>query len=225
MGKRLTRQRLKQIKHQLKVIDAEIRQRLEAEETLERRAGILTSIPGISDITAAGLIVHMPELGTLTGARAASLAGLAPVTRESGYWRGRGFIQGGRHRVRRLLHMPAMVAVRHNPDLKRKYEALVAKGKPHRMAMPSKILGAVTPSWAMVPQCGKWVRQAGHDPAELDSMIRSGPNAYDGRSDLVRKLCARPRGPDVRRNTTVIELIALLQLELAACAIESDTTG
>ena len=94
VGKRLTRQRLKQIKRQLKVIDAEIRQRLEAEEALERRAEILTSIPGISDITAAGLIIHMPELGTLTGARAASLAGLAPITRESGYWKGRGFNPG-----------------------------------------------------------------------------------------------------------------------------------
>ena len=60
------------------------------------------------------------ERALVTGARAASLAGLAPVTRESGYWKGRSFIQGGRHRVRQLLYMPALVAARHNPDLKRK---------------------------------------------------------------------------------------------------------
>ena len=54
------------------------------------------------------------------------------------------------------------------------------------------------------------VRQAGHDPGELDSMIRGGPNAYDGLSDLVRRFCGRPRGLDVRRNTTPIELIAPL---------------
>ena len=54
------------------------------------------------------------------------------------------------------------------------------------------------------------VRQAGHDPGELDSMIRGGPNAYDGLSDLVRRFCGRPRGLDVRRNTTAIELIAPL---------------
>ena len=81
VGRRLTKQRLRQIERQLKVIDAEIRRRLDEEKTLERRAEILTSIPGISDITAAGLIVHIPELGMLTGPRAASLAGLAPVTR------------------------------------------------------------------------------------------------------------------------------------------------
>ena len=135
MGKRLNKQRLRQVDRQLKLIDAEIRRRLGEEKTLERRAEILTSIPGISDITAAGLIVLMPELGTLTGARAASLAGLAPITRESGHWKGRSFIQGGRHRVRRLLFMPALVAVQHNPDLKRKYEALVAKGKPPKVAL------------------------------------------------------------------------------------------
>ena len=135
VGKRVTKQRLGQIDRQLKLIDAEIRRRLGEDKTLERRAEILTSIPGISNITAAGLIVLMPELGTLTGARAASLAGLAPVTRESGHWKGRSFIQGGRHRVRRLLFMPALVAAHHNPDLKRKYEALVAKGKPPKVAL------------------------------------------------------------------------------------------
>ena len=116
VGKRLTKQRLRQIDRQLKLIDGEIRQRIQEEKALERRAEILTSIPGVSNVTAAGLIVHIPELGTLTGARAASLAGLAPVTRESGYWKGRSFIQGSRRCVRRLLYMPALVAIQHNPD-------------------------------------------------------------------------------------------------------------
>ena len=65
MAKQLNKQRLKQIERQLKRIDAEIRKRLRAEEALERQSEILISIPGISDVTAAGLIVHMPELGTL----------------------------------------------------------------------------------------------------------------------------------------------------------------
>ncbi len=54
------------------------------------------------------------------------------------------------------------------------------------------------------------VRQAGHDPFELDGMIRGGPNAYDGLPDLVRRFCARPRGLKMQGNTTVIELIAPL---------------
>ena len=114
LAKRLNKDRLRQIEGQLKRVDAEIRKLLRSDEALERKAEILTSIPGISDITAAGLIVHMPELGTMTGPRAASLAGLAPVTRESGTWKGRSFIQGGRGRVRRMLYMPALAAIRCN---------------------------------------------------------------------------------------------------------------
>ena len=160
VGKRLNQQRLKQIERQLKLIDAEIRQRLQGEEALERRAEILTSIPSISGVTAAGLIVHLPELGTLTGARAASLAGLAPVTRESGHWKGRGFIQGGRHRVRRLLYMPAVVAIRWNPDLKRKYEALVAKGKPRKVALTAVMRKLLVLANTLVRQDRIWTAHA-----------------------------------------------------------------
>ncbi len=160
VAKRLNKQRLKQIERQLKRIDAEIRKRLQAEEALERRAEILTSIPGISDVTAAGLIVHMPELGTLTGARAASLAGLAPVTRESGSWKGRSFIQGGRHHVRRLLYIPAVVAIRCNPNLKRTYEALVAKGKPRKVALTAVMRKLLVLANALIQQDRIWTAHA-----------------------------------------------------------------
>ena len=102
----------------------------------------------------------MPELGTLTGARAASLAGLAPITRESGHWRGRSFIQGGRHRVRRLLYMPALVAVQHNPDLKRKYEALVGKGKPPKVALTAVMRKLLVLANTLVQQDRIWTAQS-----------------------------------------------------------------
>ena len=156
VGKQLNRQRLKQIERQLKRIDAEIRKRLKAEEALERQSEILTSIPGISDVTAAGLIVHIPELGTLTGSRAASLAGLAPVTRESGSWKGRSFIQGGRHQVRRLLYMPALTAIRCNPDLERKYATLVARGKPPKVALTAVMRKLLVLANALVQQDRTW---------------------------------------------------------------------
>ena len=92
VAQRLNQQRLAQIQRQLKRVEAEIRNIIDTREDLKRRLEILTSIPGVSYVTAAGLIVHMPELGTLTAPRAASLAGLAPVTRESGTWKGRSFI-------------------------------------------------------------------------------------------------------------------------------------
>ncbi len=156
LAKRVNKERLAQIERQLKRIDAEIAKLLQSDETLRRRSEILTSIPGISSVTAAGLIVHMPELGTMTGPQAASLAGLAPVTRESGTWRGRSFIQGGRDKARRMLYMPALAAIRANPPLGRKYAALVNAGKPPKVAITAVMRKLVVLANALVQQDRLW---------------------------------------------------------------------
>ena len=119
--KQQNKTRLSQIDRHLAAVDAEIGKRLAEDVGLARRTEILTSIPGVSSITAAGLLTRMPELGRLDAKAVASLAGLAPVTRQSGAWQGRSFIQGGRPRVRRLLYMPALAAARCNPDLRAKW--------------------------------------------------------------------------------------------------------
>ena len=156
LAKRVNKERLAQIERQLKRIDAEIAKLLQSDETLRRRSEILTSIPGISSVTAAGLIVHMPELGTMTGPQAASLAGLAPVTRESGTWRGRSFIQGGRDKARRMLYMPALAAIRANPPLGRKYAALLEAGKPPKVAITAVMRKLVVLANALVQQDRLW---------------------------------------------------------------------
>ena len=99
----------------LRAIDRKLQTLIAADEARARKLEILTSIPGIADTTAAGLLAEMPELGTLSGKAAAS-PGLAAVPRESGTWQGRAFIRGGRARARRLLYM-AVAALRWNPDL------------------------------------------------------------------------------------------------------------
>ena len=95
-------QRLKQIEGQLTAIHSAIETLVQGNEDLKLRANILISIPGISTLTAHTLLIDMPELGTLDARQVASLAGLAPVTRESGTWKGRSFIRGGRARLRRF---------------------------------------------------------------------------------------------------------------------------
>jgi transposase len=65
----------------------------------------------------------------------AALAGLAPIARQSGHWTGRAFIRGGRANVRQALYVPALVAMRFNPDLKAKYQQLVEAGKPATLAL------------------------------------------------------------------------------------------
>ena len=80
--------RLAQLDRHLAAIDTEIGKHLADDVVLARRTEILTSIPGVARITAAGLLIQMPELGRLDAKAVASLAGLAPVTRQSGAWAG-----------------------------------------------------------------------------------------------------------------------------------------
>ncbi|HEV2068126.1 MAG TPA: IS110 family transposase [Thermomicrobiales bacterium] len=133
--KRQARERLRQIDRQIAAIDAALRTELEADPALEARFDILQSIPGIGEATALAILIEMPELGTLDPRCAASLAGLAPMARDSGRSRGKRFIRGGRAQLRQALYMPALVAVRFNADLKARYEAFRAAGKPPKLAL------------------------------------------------------------------------------------------
>ena len=100
-----------------------------------RALEILKSIPGIGAITAVAVLAEMPEIGSLDPKAAASLAGLAPVTRQSGNWQGRSFVQGGRQRLRKALYMPAVSAISCNPGLARKYRQLCMASKPSKVAI------------------------------------------------------------------------------------------
>ena len=133
--KQQNRNRLAQNERHLRAVESRIRKLLDNDPELARRAEVLCSIPGVGPVVAAGLIADMPELGRLDAKAAASLAGLAPMARESGNWKGRSYIKGGRRRVRRLLYMAALSAIRCNPDLAAKHRQLVGCGKPGKVAL------------------------------------------------------------------------------------------
>jgi transposase len=133
--KRQVRARLRQIERQLAAIDAALYATLAADPALQARFDILVSIPGVGQATALAVLVEMPELGTLEHRCAASLVGLAPMARDSGQHRGKRFIRGGRAHLRQALYMPALVAVRFNPTMKAKYQALRAAGKAPKVAL------------------------------------------------------------------------------------------
>ena len=128
---RQTAQRLKQIE----AVDREILRRIAQDAALARRFAILCSIPGIGETTAFVLLIDMPELGALEPKQAASLAGLAPLARQSGTWTGRACMRAGRARLRQALFMPALVAARSSPDLASVYQRLVQAGKPRKLAI------------------------------------------------------------------------------------------
>ena len=99
------------------------------------KENLLASVPGIGKTIARTLLAELPELGSLTPKQVAALAGLAPYTRQSGKWRGKSFIGGGRTAVRTALFMGALVATRFNPTLKAFRDRLVAAGKPKLVAV------------------------------------------------------------------------------------------
>ena len=122
--KRQSKARLAQIKRQLGELEDAL---LDLARQCPKRArafDILCSIPGLGRVTAVAILVECPEIGTMSRKQIASLAGLAPMTRQSGQWRGKAFIQGGRKFLRDALYMPALVAARYNPDLRQKYQAM-----------------------------------------------------------------------------------------------------
>jgi transposase len=127
--------RLKQIEIQIRQVDAAIAEKVAVDEALSNKLAILISIPGIAETTAFSMLIEMPELGTLEGKQAASLAGLAPMSRQSGKWQGKERIQGGRAFLRRAIYMPALVATRRNPGLKAKYDQLIRAGKSGKVAV------------------------------------------------------------------------------------------
>jgi transposase len=96
---------------------------------------LLVSVPGIGETTARMLQAALPELGSLDRREIAALAGLAPYPRQSGQWKGKPFISGGRGGVRTGLYMPALTALRCNPVFKTFYERLLAQGKPPKVCI------------------------------------------------------------------------------------------
>ena len=148
--------RLKQIDRQLAAVDGAIMDLIDADPALRERFAILVSIPGVAAVTAAMLVTEMPELGRLDPKQAAALAGLAPIARQSGQWKGRSFIQGGRRQVRQALYMPALVAMRFNPDLKAKYKQLIAAGKAPKQAITAVMRKLVILANALLKNKRTW---------------------------------------------------------------------
>lgn len=154
--RRQTTARIDQVARQLKALQAEIEAQLRFCPRRARAHDILRSIPGIGEIAAAAILIECPEIGTLGKKQVACLAGLAPMTRQSGKWQGKAFIQGGRKFLRDALYMPALVAARFNPDMARKYKALTGTGKPAKLALAAIMRKLIELANTLVKQDRKW---------------------------------------------------------------------
>jgi transposase len=126
---------LKALEKELASLDRDIDDTVRGSPAWAAAEDLLTSVPGVGTITARTLLAEMPELGTLDRRQIAALAGLAPWTRQSGLWRGKSFIGGGRPSVRSALFVAAMVAGRFNPTLRDFRQQLIDRGKSKKTAI------------------------------------------------------------------------------------------
>jgi transposase len=126
---------LKALEKELATVDTDIDDAVRGSPAWCEKENLLASVPGVGPTIARTLIAELPELGQLGRKEIAALAGLAPFARQSGQWRGRSFIGGGRATVRSAVFMGAMVAKQHNPILKAFFDRLVTAGKPKMVAL------------------------------------------------------------------------------------------
>jgi transposase len=123
------------LKNQITKIELKIQKLIEECTEYQSKNIILQSMPGIGKIAAASIISNVPELGYITNKQAASLIGVAPMTKESGAYKGKRVIQGGRAQVRTVLYMAMMSAMQCNPVFKATYQRLLGQGKPKKVAI------------------------------------------------------------------------------------------
>ena len=117
---------------------------------------LLRSVPGIGPVTAGTLSADLPELGRLDRRRIAALAGLAPIARDSGAFRGRRMIMGGRPHIRRVLYMATLTAIKHNPAIRAFHRRLVTAGRPGKVALTAAMRKLLTILNAMLRDRRPW---------------------------------------------------------------------
>ena len=123
------------LKRELDDLDTDLRQRIKRSPAWREKDDLLRSVPGVGPQVSLTLLTYLPELGTLNRKQIAALVGVAPFNRDSGPYRGKRSVWGGRATVRSTLYMGALVASRFNPVLRDFYQRLLKAGKPKKVAL------------------------------------------------------------------------------------------
>ena len=126
---------LDSIQKQIEQLDDQIKKDVKKTPSWREKDDLLRSVPGINFITSHMLLAQLPELGKLNRRQIARLVGVAPINRDSGNFRGRRMIYGGRKHVRKALYMATVAAIRCNPYIASFYLRLRNEGKEFKVAL------------------------------------------------------------------------------------------
>ena len=162
-GRHVLRKKIKShikfLERELTMLDSDLDGTLRKSEVWREKDDLLQSVPGVGNVTSRILLGLLPELGTVSAGEISKLVGLAPFNRDSGKFRGKRHIRGGRARVRAVLYMATLVATRHNPVVKVWYQRLLASGKPKKLALVACMRKLLVVLNAMVKTKTRWQAQ------------------------------------------------------------------
>jgi transposase len=144
------------LKRRLARLDTDLGQAIRTSPAWRVQDDLLQSVPGVGPVLATTLLASLPELGRLNRKAIAALVGVAPLNRDSGTFRGRRMVWGGRAAVRAVLYMGTLVAVRHNPVLRAFYQRLRAAGKLPKVALTACMRKLLTILNAMLKHHQPW---------------------------------------------------------------------
>ena len=144
------------LKDRIKDVDKDLRDSIRSSPLWRDQENLLRSTPGVGPVVSSVLLAKLPELGTLNRQQIGALVGVAPLNRDSGVFRGKRKVWGGRAPVRAALYMAALVATRHNPVIKAFYQRLLQAGKPKKVALTACMRKLLTILNVMVRDQRHW---------------------------------------------------------------------
>jgi transposase len=150
------------LERRLADLDGELTQAIRESPVWREKDDLLRSTPAVGPVLSRTLLANLPELGTLTRQQIAALVGVAPLNRDSGAWRGKRRVWGGRAHVRAALYMSALVATRFNPVIRTFYQRLCAAGKAKKVALTACMRKLLTILNAMLKYRTPWQNNFAH---------------------------------------------------------------
>lgn len=150
------RQHIEWLEERLSEINTRLGKEIRSSPIWREQDNLLRSVPGIGEVLSASLLANLPELGKLDRRSIAALVGVAPMNCDSGKYRGKRRIWGGRSDIRAVLYMAIMTAVRFNPVISKFYKRLIDAGKPHKVAATASMRKLLTIVNSMVRTGQPW---------------------------------------------------------------------
>jgi transposase len=153
---------------ELEELDEELKNRIRSSPAWREKEDLLSSFKGVGNVTSHSMLAYLPELGRLDRRQIAAIVGVAPFNQDSGKRRGQRHIHGGRRRLRNVLYMTTLVAIRHNPTIREFHQRLIKAGKLPKVAIVACMRKLLTILNAMLRSKSRW--QPDFSMASQDSL-------------------------------------------------------